>query len=136
MNIKYTALILSILQLTPVIASCSNAADETTVTETSTESNQADSTENDDSDMKSGVPDDLDLGGETINIWYTTAPYSEVETFIDLAGELTGETLDDAIFNANRTVEERLNCTLNYFDSLCESGKTGDEVQKLILRCV
>ena len=81
----------------------------------------------------SGVPDDLDLEGETINIWYTTESVSVAETYVDIAGELTGDIMDDTIYNLNRSVEEKLNCTLTLDRVFCLTSETGAEVPKLIL---
>lgn len=57
-------------------------SDETTI---STDSSAVEETE-----AKSGVPDNLDLGEETITIWYTTKAASISESLIDLNPELTG----------------------------------------------
>lgn len=100
-------------------------SDETTI---STDSSVAEETE-----AKSGVPDDLDLGEETITIWYTTKSASISESLIDLNPELTGEVLDDAIFNMNKAVETKLNCTLDFYNSNVGSSSTGSEIQKLVL---
>jgi hypothetical protein len=82
---------------------------------------------------KSGVPSDLNLKGETINIWYTTKATSVAETFVDIAGELTGDILDDAIYNMNKAVEDKLNVILNFYNSEVPTSDTGTEVQKLLL---
>ena len=81
----------------------------------------------------SGVPAGTDLGGETISIWYTTKSVSVAETYVDLNPELTGDILDDAIFNMNKAVESRLNCTLEFFNSDVMTSDTGSEVRKLVL---
>ncbi|MGN1128278.1 MAG: hypothetical protein ACI4T6_04910 [Candidatus Flemingiibacterium sp.] len=80
----------------------------------------------------SGVPAGTDLGGETISIWYTTKSVSAAETFVDLNPELTGDILDDAIFNMNKAVEAKLNCTLDFFNAQVGTSDTGAEVQKMV----
>ena len=80
----------------------------------------------------SGVPAGTDLGGETISIWYTTKSVSAAETFVDLNPELSGDILDDAIFNMNKAVEAKLNCTLDFFNAQVGTSDTGAEVQKMV----
>ncbi|MBQ8510431.1 MAG: hypothetical protein IJ493_11050 [Clostridia bacterium] len=110
--------------------SCSSTSTPVDSDDTTT---SADSTTAADTGNSSGVPAGLDLQGETINIWYTTKASSVAETFIDIAGELTGDILDDAIYNANKAVEDRLNVNLNYYNSQTPTSNTGTEVQKLLL---
>lgn len=116
--------------LTLSLAACGEAApdsDDTTAKEGGSDTTAAETGET------SGVPADLDLNGEVISIWYTTTSVSVAETFVDLNTEQTGDILDDAIYNLNRTVEERLNCELSFYKSDCLTSETGTEVQKLIL---
>ena len=61
----------------------------------------------------SGNPADLNLGGETINIWYTMGWPS----YTDISGVQTGEVLDDAVYAQKLAVQEKLNCTLSYHDT-------------------
>ena len=116
--------------LTLSLAACGEAvpiSDDTTAKEGGSDTTAAETGET------SGVPADLDLNGEVISIWYTTTSVSVAETFVDLNTEQTGDILDDAIYNLNRTVEERLNCELSFYKSDCLTSETGTEVQKLIL---
>ena len=62
--------------------------------------------------VTSGNPADLDLGGETINMWYTTG----WDSYTDIAGEQSGEVLDDAVYAQNLAVQEKLNCVINFQD--------------------
>lgn len=130
MRIRKIAFLLAALQILSLTASCGGGA---TSDETTPDASGSVSDTDAETTVSSGVPDDLDLDGLEINIWYTTSPYSTVETFPDLAGELGSETLDDATYKANRAVEDKLNCKLNYYDSLCKSGDTGDTAMKLIM---
>ena len=59
----------------------------------------------------SGVPDDLDLGGETITVWCSAGAYKNICT------ELTGDILDDAIYNNTLKAQEKLNCRIEYHDA-------------------
>lgn len=81
----------------------------------------------------SGIPADLDLEGEVINIWYTTNASAASETFVDLDPEQTGDILDDAIFEANVAVEEKLKCTLEYFNSGVKTSNTGTAIQTMLM---
>ena len=81
----------------------------------------------------SGVPEGTDLEGETINIWYTTKATSVAETFVDIAGEMTGDVMSDTIYNLNKGVEDKLNCVLNFYNSECPTSDTGTDVRKLIM---
>lgn len=56
-----------------------------------------------------GIPDDLDFSGQTVSI-YVRGDRLNTE----FLAEETGDIVDDAVFARNRTIEERLNVTLNY----------------------
>lgn len=130
MKKRVTALLLSaLLAALPLVSCGSESGDETTSVSQDSEETTTSAVPTE----TSGVPADLDLGGETINIWYTTESTSVAETYVDLAGELTGDILDDTIYNMNATVEDKLNCTLNFYNSHVLTSDTGTEVSKLIL---
>ncbi len=67
---------------------------------------------------RSGVPEDLDLGGIGINIWSPSNSAVVSETYVSFNAEETGEILDDTIFKVNRDVEEALNVDLNFYTDL------------------
>ena len=83
--------------------------------------------------LKSGIPEGTTFGGETVSIWYTTKSISVAETYLDLAGENSGETLDDAIYYRNIEVEDLLDVKLNYFDSQVTTDLTGSTLEKLVM---
>ncbi len=83
--------------------------------------------------LKSGVPEGTTFGGETVSIWYTTKSVSVAETYLDLAGENNGETLDDAMYYRNIEVEELLDVKLDYFDAQVTTDQTGATLQKLVM---
>ncbi|MBR5869394.1 MAG: hypothetical protein IKZ09_00015 [Clostridia bacterium] len=62
--------------------------------------------------ITSGNPADLDLGGETIHLWYTTG----WDSYTDIAGAQSGEVLDDAVYAQNLAVQEKLNCVIDFQD--------------------
>ena len=130
MKTRITALLLSaLLAALPLVSCGSESGDETTSVSQDSEETTTSAVPTE----TSGVPADLDLGGETINIWYTTESTSVAETYVDLAGELTGDILVDTIYHMNPTVEDKLNCTLNFYNSHVLTSDTGTEVSKLIL---
>ena len=61
------------------------------------------------------IPEGTDLGGVTIRV-YTRGDTNDTE----FDAEATGDIVDDAIYNRNRTIEERLNVTLEYFSNTTE----------------
>lgn len=83
--------------------------------------------------LKSGIPDGTTFNGESVSIWYTTKSISVAETYLDLAGENSGETLDDAMYYRNIEVEDLLDVKLNYFDSQVTTDLTGPTLEKLVM---
>ncbi|MBR5870382.1 MAG: hypothetical protein IKZ09_05055 [Clostridia bacterium] len=70
------------------------------------------------------LPEDLDFGGEIVHIfgWERDVPEFTVE-------EESGDIVNDAIFQRNRTVEERLNVELTYTLAPGNSTYKGDWVK-------
>lgn len=65
--------------------------------------------------QRDNIPEGTDLGGVTIRV-YTRGDTNDTE----FDAEATGDIVDDAIYNRNRTIEERLNVTLEYFSNTTE----------------
>lgn len=108
-----------------VFPSCQSAeSTETTTADTASTETTADTLE------RSGVPAGVDLAGETISIWYTTGGGLN---YTDIAGEQTGDVMDDAVYNLNLAVQERLNCTIEFFDSGTDQRYCDTEVSTLLL---
>lgn len=59
---------------------------------------------------KDSLPDDLDFGGETFRILSRSDPAFLVEMY---AEEQSAEPVNDAVYNRNRSVEQRLNVVLD-----------------------
>lgn len=78
--------------------------------------------------ISSGVPDGADLNETEINIWTLNNEY-----YSNLSPEQSGDILDDATFALNRSVEEKLNCKLNFIDNGTDAADCNTEIQKLIL---
>ena len=58
------------------------------------------------------IPLGTDLGGQTVRIYVRG---DTIDT--EFAAEQTGDIVDDAIYNRNRAIEDRLNVTLDYFSN-------------------
>ena len=98
-------------------------ADTTPVTEVVTE----------DPRIPSILPADLDLGGETINVWYFTKNSDAAERFLDLNGDPEGDIVEAAMYDRNVAVEEQLNMKFNYVDPGVASGDVGTEIRKVLM---
>lgn len=85
-------------------------SESTTITDTQSVSGNADITEVTEPRWKDALPEDTDLGGAEIIIHSR----GDVDTEIDVAEE-DGDVLNDAIYQRNRALEERLNCTIGVF---------------------
>ena len=115
--------------LTAQLAACGGSS--STGTDTTASSGGADTSAS--AGETSGVPAGTNLNGETINIWYTTTATSVAETFVDLNPEQTGDMLDDAIYNMNVAIEDKLNVKLNYVNSNTPTSDTGSVVRTQLL---
>ena len=82
----------------------------------------------------SGVPEGADLEGETINIWYTTKATSVAETFVDIAGEMTGDVMsDNDVLQPQQRWRRNSTARLNFYNSECPTSDTGADARKLIM---
>ena len=119
---KLTSLLLALLMVLPAFAAgCSESSENNTDTKDATNVTAADNTAVDAGDtaeteftramVKDDLPDDLDFGGQEQIILARTKAWFEGEMFVE---ELNGETLNDAVYNRDITVENRLNCVINY----------------------
>lgn len=70
---------------------------------------------------------ELDFGGETVNLLY----WSDVENQEFIAEELTGEVVNDAIYQRNTTVEDRLNIRYNWIGTPGNGGSIDKYVGKV-----
>ncbi len=71
-------------------------------------------TEPEDTRVTSGLPDDLDLGGKSVRVLQFHSDADVLPVDIE---EMTGDTLNDAIFTANQSVMEKLNCVYDFIDN-------------------
>ena len=119
---KLTSLLLALLMVLPAFAAgCSESSENNTDTKDATNVTAADNTAVDAGDtaeteftramVKDDLPDDLDFGGQEQIILARTKAWFEGEMFVE---ELNGETLNDAVYNRDITVENRLNVVIDY----------------------
>ena len=80
-------------------------------------------------ESSSGVPDDVDLGGETVTM--LNAP--QYGKFLSLMNSMeeTGDTVSDAVYKRNLAVMDKLNVSL-LFNDLDSEGMKGDFVRKAV----
>ena len=98
------------------MAACGNETKETTANETTADTAEADNTETESETelTRENTPDDLpekDFGGKNFTILAESgAPgYLQID-------ELTGDSVDDAIYNRNQKVQDRFNAKCNFID--------------------
>ncbi|MBQ1931571.1 MAG: hypothetical protein II347_05430 [Lachnospiraceae bacterium] len=132
MKKRILACLLAALMLMPALAGCGDAGTAETAAEVNAALQETEPVETEPA-LKSGVPEGTTFDGETVSIWYTTKSISVAETYLDLAGENSGETLDDAIYYRNIEVEDLLDVKLNYFDSQVTTDQTGPTLEKLVM---
>ncbi|MBQ8576939.1 MAG: hypothetical protein IJ449_03085 [Clostridia bacterium] len=120
-HIRRASVLLALLACVPAVIACGDAGDGKTV-ETKTADNTAAVTDAAETEeltgraaVKDNLPDDLDLGGETIRI-LTRA--DDRDTRIEfIAEEETGDIIEDAVYNRNLAVMERLNVQMEVIEA-------------------
>ncbi|MBE6612458.1 MAG: hypothetical protein E7632_08195 [Ruminococcaceae bacterium] len=105
---KHTATLI-LLAMLASLAACGEAADPVGTTVASDTTVPAETTAQFESD---DLPDDLDLGGKTVNLMICN--YKEAFTHEMYSEEETGNRLNDAVYNSIGRVKERLNVELVY----------------------
>lgn len=97
--------IMVLLLLCGLLAGCGETAPAGDTTETTTAEETA--------EPRDGIPEGLDLGGQTVNI--TIGDYSDAWWIDMYADEQTGNRLNDVIYDTIVNVESRLNVELEYY---------------------
>ena len=126
---RILSLVLVLLTVLSMLLSCGQEAAAPQDTTAAAETSPAESEGVTETQPKSGVPEDTDLDGAAIRIWYTTNWMG----YTAFDGDNTGDTLDSAIYNQRVAVEDRLRCTIEYFDSNTDQAKCNEAIQKLLL---
>ena len=100
---KKTYASLSALLLIALLASCGGGG---TTADTTAAGGDTAAPETESLFEADNIPDELDFGGKKVNIlyWLENADYSD---------EMNGDVVDDALFNRDLTVEQRLNVDIN-----------------------
>ncbi len=114
---KHLSLLLALLMLAPAFVSCAEtedtaapASDPTVSAEQTAEETVAEETEISRENYPDTLANDLDFGGETVTIHSRGDDQAFLEIGIE---EMTGEPVNDAIYQRNTMIEERLNVQLN-----------------------
>ncbi len=79
------------------------------------------------------LPDNLNFDGTEINIWYFTKNSDVSERFIDIEGDLNGDVVDEALYNRNTQVEEKLNVDLIFTDTGVYSSDVGNAIRSMVM---
>lgn len=132
MKKRILACLLAAIMLMPALVGCGDAETAETAADVNAAVQETEPAETEPA-LKSGVPEGTTFAGETVSIWYTTKSISVAETYLDLAGENSGETLDDAMYYRNIEVEDLLDVKLNYFDAQVTTDQTGATLEKLVM---
>lgn len=106
MNKRIISILLLLSLGTMFAASCGGEGTPETTTQPDAQTTSGDETSSD--EITDDLPKDLKFGGETINVLYRE---DVANSFY--VGEQTGDIVDDAVYNANRAVEERLDVKFN-----------------------
>lgn len=138
MKKRILAMLLAWLLLAPAMAGCGSTENKKPSDDSETVGAEnlpveSDETEPVETAPPMGVPAGKTFDGETITIWYTTTSVSVAETYLDLAGELTGDAIDDGMYERNLKVQDTLDVVLDYRDNVSvKSDGTGAALEKLV----
>jgi hypothetical protein len=126
---------LLLLALVFGVVSCGPSEEKTQANEKTTDETAAnDETISNDPrlSVKDNLPEDLDFGGSEFNIFYPL--WSMYPSYYFVESEI-GEAMSDAVYKRQKTVEERLNISINYISkgNGSEANIVGDELKKTVL---
>ena len=127
-QIRCAAALLALLCTLPAVTSC-GASDNGTTAETAAKTDTA-ATEAIETEeltgraaVKDNLPADLDLGGANIRILSRSG---DRDTKIEFMAEAeTGDIVEDAVYNRNLTVMERLNVNMTVLDAASDATRHG-----------
>ncbi len=130
---KRISLFLALLLAASTITSCGDTATQETeaadTTANTTETEPAE-TEIIRANTPDSLPDNLDFGETTINVYYFG---QERSAQYDGPAELTGDVVTDALYNRNISVEDRLNVKLNWIKGSDDWAAFPKEVENLMM---
>lgn len=145
MTKKLTAIILAMLLLSPAsLYGCSESMSGDTGTESTSvsTSSSTDDTETDYAIVNEretavdSLPSDLDYEGANLQIIARQKEWFKGETYVE---ELNGEVLNDAVYNRDLTVENRLNVNIDYVlddgieDAVSASVKSDSDDYQIVI---
>ena len=118
------AMILAALMLSTTLIACSNDAEQTTDTtaapavgDTTAPAETADPTRDANGYLLDSLPADLNFDGEEIGVLHWNSEEKEFEI-----EEITGDIVNDAIFNRNEQVQKRLNVKFTFTEQKGDNG--------------
>lgn len=132
---RWIACLCAILMTTAPLLSCgggteadtpSTQQNTTNTTDTAAETQETGPATDENGYLCDDLPQ-LDFGGETVNLLY----WSDVENQEFEAEEFTGEIVNDAIYQRNTTVEDRLNIRYNWIGTPGNGGSIDSYVGKV-----
>ena len=127
-KIRLLAGILAALVMLPALAACGTTTEDPAETSASTTAGDVGEGE---TELKDSLPDNLDFGKEEIVIY---SRYREGWTSGEIAvEELMNEPVNDAVYERNKAVEERLNVRIT---SMEENTQDGDVVMNKVITAV
>lgn len=130
MKMKIVSMICAILIILPIIISCS---DNGTVDSPTTEVTTTGTVESAvDTEIQSLLPSDLDFGGEVIKI-LNCMYFAANDDFMFNATELSGDVVNDAVYDRNINVQNQLNVEFELINKYLSGG---DVTQTLIKNSV
>lgn len=120
-------ILILLLATMTLLPSCGNSTVETTNTDTTTDTTE---TAPEETELTTKLPD-TDWEGREYRVLGQTDRdgYAQFSTHEIAAEELTGDALNDAVFNRNTTIEDRYNVTIVANE---ESHRTADTLSKLV----
>lgn len=128
-NTRFVSLFLALLMVSGGLLSCAGDTKETTAQTTDTTTAVTETIDNSTDEngyLKDDLPE-LDFGGETVNLLY----WSDVENQEFEAEEMTGELVNDAIYQRNASTEDRLGITYNWIGTPGNGGNIDAYVGKV-----
>ena len=125
---RFVALLLALLMTAGTLLSCAGDTTETTAntTDTTAATETVDNSTDENGYLKDDLPE-LDFGGETIHLLY----WEDVENQEFDAEEMTGELINDAIYQRNTATEERLGMVYNWIGTPGNGGNIDAYVGKV-----
>ncbi len=139
---RLTAILLSLLMLTPAFAACSESGTNPEPSQQNSSGgtdtpviSEAAETEAAEEHIACDVPADLDLGGESVRFLH----FHDQQTYNINVEELNGELLNDAVFASNQKVMEDLNCEFVHNGNggieptnVSNAVKAGDDIYEIV----